>query len=108
MVPRTEYTDTVAESLKVDFASKSLQVMGQVLKNFPLDLKADLKLSLTKRSYELTLRTLRRFLELVELNVGPMILAFERSVKMLQPFTKKTDEGIRDDSKMFLVTLSEL
>jgi len=108
MVPRTEYTDTVAESLKVDFAFKSLQVMGQVLKNFPLDLKADLKLSLTKRSYELTLRTLRRFLELVELNVGPMILAFERSVKMLQPFTKKTDEGIRDDSKMFLVTLSEL
>jgi hypothetical protein len=108
IVPRTEYADNVPESLKIEFAFKSLQVMGQVLKNFPLDLKGDLKLALTKESYDLVLRTLREFLDLLGSNISEILLAFQWSVKKFQPFSKKSDGEVRDESKMFLVRLSEL
>lgn len=47
---------------EVDFAIRSLEIMGQVLKNFPSDLRRDLKQSLTKESYALGLRTIGSFL----------------------------------------------
>ena len=41
------------ETRDLDFAIQSINIMGQVLRNFPSDLKADLKLSLTTESYHL-------------------------------------------------------
>ena len=50
------------EAFQIDFAMRSLEIMGQVLKNFPSDLRRDLKLALTKESYSLGLRTMGRFM----------------------------------------------
>lgn len=108
IVPRTEYADDVSDALKIDFAFKSLQVMGQVLKNFPLDLKGDLKVALTKESYQLTLRTLRVFLELLEANISEILLAFESSVKVFRPFSERDSGKALEESKAFLVKLAEL
>jgi len=105
---RTEYDHNISDGLKIEFAFKSLQVMGQVVKNFPLDLKGDLKLELTKQSYELTLRTLRTFLSIVEQNVSELVILFENALKVLQPFSKKSPEEIRDVSQATMVRLTEL
>jgi Calcineurin-like phosphoesterase len=105
---RTEYQDGIPDALKIEFAMKSLQVMGQVVKNFPLDLKGDLKLELAKESYELTLRTLGVFLKLIEQNVEELVFVFEKALKLLQPFAKKKAEELRDASHATLVRLTEL
>ena len=72
-----------------------MNIMGQVLKNFPADLRADLKLSLTRESYDLGLRTLRAFLKAL----GGNIEAFRRDMfsyfKLLQPFSRKPDEEVQ-------------
>ena len=59
--------DTKAIS-EVDFAFRSLEIMGQVLKNFPTDLRGDLKLSLTKASYALSLRSIGSLLQTLQAN----------------------------------------
>jgi hypothetical protein len=105
---KTEYQDGIPDALKIEFAFKSLQVMGQVVKNFPLDLKGDLKLELTKQSYELTLRTLGVFLNMIEQNMGELVSLFEKALRLLQPFAKKKDEEIREASHATLVRLTEL
>ena len=78
---RTRYDKALDVSLKLDFANHSLQVMGQVLKNFPGDIKADLKNALTEESYLLGLRTmtgvlavLRENLDLIRSLLEQMIL----------------------------------
>jgi calcineurin-like phosphoesterase family protein len=105
---KTEYQDGIPDALKIEFAFKSLQVMGQVVKNFPLDLKGDLKLELTKQSYELTLRTLGVFLNIIELNMMELVSVFEKALRVLQPFAKKNDEEIREASHATIVRLTEL
>ena len=52
---RSENTN-LKEISEIDFALRSLEMMGQVLKNFPTDLRKDLKFSLTRESYSLALR----------------------------------------------------
>jgi hypothetical protein len=104
---KTEYQDGIPDALKIEFAFKSLQVMGQVVKNFPLDLKGDLKLELTKQSYELTLRTLGTFLNMIEQNMAEILSLFEKALRVLQPFSKK-DEEIRNASHATMVRLTEL
>jgi hypothetical protein len=105
---RTEYRDDISDALKIEFAFKSLQVMGQVVKNFPLELKGDLKLALTKQSYELALRTLRVFLNIVESNLQEMLAIFGSALRMLEPFSRRTDEDIKDAAQATMVRLTEL
>ena len=104
---KTEYRDDISDVLKIEFAFKSLHVMGQVVKNFPLDLKGDLKLALTRQSYELTLRTLRTYLSAIEANVAEVLALFDTALRKLQPFSRKTNEEIRDVSQTAVVRLTE-
>ncbi|HXP79015.1 MAG TPA: metallophosphoesterase [Verrucomicrobiae bacterium] len=104
---KTEYRDDISDALKIEFAFKSLHVMGQVVKNFPLDLKGDLKLALTRQSYELTLRTLRTYLNIIENNVGEILALFDTALRTLQPFSRKTNEEIRSASQSAMVRLTE-
>jgi hypothetical protein len=105
---KIEYQDGIPDGLKIEFAFKSLQVMGQVVKNFPLDLKGDLKLELTKQGYELTLRTLAVFLNMIEQNMVELVSMFEKALRVLQPYAKKNDEEIREVSHATIVRLTEL
>jgi hypothetical protein len=104
---RTMYRDDISDALKVEFAFKSLDVMGQVLKNFPLDLKEDLKEELMVSSYRLSLRTLRWFLTCVEGNVEAFIDLFDNAYKLFQPSSKKSPENIRDLSRQTMVRLTD-
>jgi hypothetical protein len=105
---KTEYKDDISDQLKIEFAFKSLQVMGQVLKNFPLDLKGDLKLNLTLSSYLLTLRTLRVFLCGIETNIEALLRLLEGSFRTFEPFAKKTEGELRDAAGATIVRLTEM
>lgn len=75
---RKKYDKSLAEVVKSDFAFKTLQVMGQVLRNFPGELRADLKLQLASESYALSLRTLNAFMRIIEGNVENLRIFVER------------------------------
>lgn len=83
-----------SEVRDLDFAIQSLNIMGQVLRNFPTDLKVDLKINLTRASYHLGLRVLRSFLLLLRTNVHAFRAEIFKYLKMFQPFSRKRDEEI--------------
>ena len=104
---KTQYSQDLSDALKMEFAFKSLHVIGQVLKNFPLDLKGDLKMELMTESYDLAQRTLRSFLTLIENNAEPIAQLFDSAFRLYPPFSRKTDSEIRDASLLALVRMTE-
>jgi hypothetical protein len=83
-----------AQNRDVDFSLQSLNIMGQVLRNFPADLRGDLKLGLAQESYSLGLRTLRAFLKFVSTNLGAFRKDMFEYFKLLQPFSRKPDDEL--------------
>jgi hypothetical protein len=105
---KTVYRDDLDDALKIEFAFKSIQVMGQVVKNFPLDLKADLKLALTQESYQLTLRTLGRFLRFFEANFDEMRAHIANLLKIHAAFAKKSQKDLDRKAQESIVAMTEL
>ncbi len=66
--PTQRSENNLKQISQVDFALRSLEIMGQVLKNFPSDLRRDIKLSLAKESYALGLRSMGSFLNSLQTN----------------------------------------
>jgi len=59
-----QYHSALNVSLKFNIAFKMLQLLGQIVKNFPGELKGDLKLEITSECYHLGLRALSAFVTL--------------------------------------------
>jgi hypothetical protein len=78
----------------LDFSFQSMNIMGQVLRNFPADLRADLKLSLANESYHLGLRTLRAILRFLEANVEAFRRDMLKYFKLLRPASQKNEEEV--------------
>jgi len=64
-----KYCEQLSPVQKLNISLKTLRIMGQVLRNFPGVLKADLKLQLAQESYRVGLRTLRAILQLAERDI---------------------------------------
>jgi hypothetical protein len=84
-----------------------LDIMGQVVRNFPLELRADLKLQLTAESYALCRRLETSFLQTVQKNYEPLALSLRDLMRRHQVFAKKSDEDIAYASNMVLVGIVE-
>jgi Calcineurin-like phosphoesterase len=67
-LPAASEEDSLNEISEVNFAIRSLEIMGQILKNFPSDLRRDIKLSLAKESYALGLRSMGSLLRTLQGN----------------------------------------
>lgn len=84
--------------LKLNASLKTLEVMGQILRNFPGSLPVELKLEIATESYLLGLRTLRAIYGVMEENLEPLRLFFSEVVKQLRhiedadKLAKLTDE----------------
>lgn len=83
------------ESRRMDFAFQSMNIMGQVLRNFPADLRADLKLALMQESYYLGLRALRVFLCFLSANSEEFRREMFSYFRMLQPFSRRPDAEVQ-------------
>lgn len=76
-----EYDKGLPDIIKVHIALKNLRILGQILRNFPGALKADLKLDLASASYQLGLRTLRAILLVAETNIEELRIYIARLVQ---------------------------
>jgi len=97
-----------ADALQSDLALESLQIMGQVLRNFPGDLRVDLKLRLTQESYQLGLRTLHAFLHDIETNLGKFREYLVDRLKENRSFLRKDAEEARHAADKLIIGLSEM
>lgn len=52
--------------IKINLAFKTLEIIGQILRNFPYSLRADLKLEIAREGFLLGLRTIKMFLDRFE------------------------------------------
>jgi hypothetical protein len=64
-----KYDRHLREAIKINIAFKTLQILGQILRNFPGSLEGQLKLQITRECYELGMRTLRALLKFAEINL---------------------------------------
>jgi len=76
---KVQYADDLQDYLKINIALKTMQVLGQVLKDSPGQLPAKLKSDIAEECYSIGLRTLRAVLLSAELNLD----SFERAIEEL-------------------------
>jgi hypothetical protein len=94
-------------SLSISSAFQLLEIMGQVVRNFPLELRADLKRDLIRESYSLGLRLLKDFLVLTEQNYTEIAHSLRSFLREHTAFARKADRDIAYASNMVLVNLVE-
>lgn len=61
------------DALKLNVAFKTIQILGQILKNFPGSLKGDVKYGIATECYALGLRTMRTVLRVMEDNADEIV-----------------------------------
>lgn len=94
------YDDELQEIIKITIAFKTLQILGQILRNFTGSLEGPLKLSITKECYALGMRTLYAILSIATSDIDRMRqyiggLITERSgITDKQELATKTDDAI--------------
>jgi hypothetical protein len=67
-----KYSRQLQDAIKLNISFKTLQILGQVLRNFPGSLEGPLKLDITRECYLLGLRSIRALLNLAEVNIEGM------------------------------------
>jgi len=85
------YSEDLDELSKLIFAMKSLDLMGQILRNFPGSLYGDMKLQLAESCYRLGLRTLEAFMTLARENLAAFQVYYTKVLKERRPSTSKGD-----------------
>ena len=81
-----KYDDNLCDLIKVNIALKNLRILGQILRNFPGALRADLKLDLALTTYQLGLRTLRALLSIAENNLDDLRVYVARLIQEKRAF----------------------
>ncbi len=86
-----EEGDQLEGVIKLNEAFKTLQIMGQVLRNFPGSLAGDIKVAIARESYLLGLRVLGFFYELIRSNMSELKGAFKEVLRT---------HGLSDEKKL--------
>lgn len=95
-----KYDDKLQEFIKITIAFKTLQVLGQVLRNFTGSLEGPLKLEITRECYALGMRTLAAILNLASGDIEGMrqylgsLIAERSGVTDTKELASKADEAI--------------
>lgn len=76
-----KYSDDLDDLTKITIAFKNLDLLGQILRNFPGSLRADLKLELAEECYMLGLRTLRALLSSAEEKLDELRIIYSKLIK---------------------------
>lgn len=78
---REHATEDLNEVLRINVAMKTIEILGQVLRNFPGSTLGDRKIEIARECYELSLRTLERMFELLRSNVTKIVEDFTRHLE---------------------------
>lgn len=102
--PDRVYDVDLEDLLKVNFAFKTLGLLGQVLRNFPGSLPGDLKLEITSECYALGLRTLRAFLAISQRNLDEIRCYLKGLIKEKRPFLSDSESAKEADEVLIWTT----
>jgi len=78
---KVRYSEELQDYLKINIALKTMQVLGQVLKDSPGQLPAKLKSDLAEECYSIGLRALRAVFQISEVNLAEFQEAIEELIK---------------------------
>jgi hypothetical protein len=94
------YDEKLQEIIKITIAFKTLQILGQILRNFTGSLEGPLKLDITKECYALGMRTLTAILTIAASDIEAMrqylgsLIAERSGITDKQELASKTDDAI--------------
>jgi hypothetical protein len=94
------YRDDLQDVIKLNIAFKTLQLLGQIVRNFPGSLEKDVKFRLTRSCYLLGLRSLRAVLSLAETNLEEFrnyvaeIIRSHKSLVTEEEVARTADEAV--------------
>lgn len=99
--------DETGMALKVAFAIRTLDLMGQVLRNFPGSLRKEIKVEIAKASYLLTLRLLHEFLGAMEQNINEVKSLTRQTIILNRPKEDpKTVDRMTNEAIFFLARIA--
>ena len=92
-----EDTDLDTEDPVVQFvtALRHLEILGQVLKNFPGSLEGSIKLDITRECFQLGLRTLSVVLQIVRSDQSDILSEMSREIRLKRPGMASWEVGNR-------------
>ena len=100
---KVRYSEELQDYLKINIALKTMQVLGQVLKDSPGQLPAKLKADIAEECYSIGLRTLRAVFLIAEVNLTKFREAIEELIKGRRP--GESEARIPKDANQFLLWL---
>lgn len=98
------YDQTLDDVSKMIIAMKTMDLMGQILRNFPGSLLADIKTDLTRETYLLGLRTLQAFINLAENNFPEIREYYTRALKEKRENAREREAQIEADRMILWLT----
>ncbi|WP_353064463.1 hypothetical protein RBB77_01710 [Tunturibacter psychrotolerans] len=98
------YSTSLPFATKLVIGIRYLTLMGQILRNFPGSLKADMKLDLAFESYSLGLRILTAVFNLAQEGSGEIINDISEMLRSKMAFSGN-DKEIRDRAELILAEL---
>jgi hypothetical protein len=104
--PPVPYERSLAFGIKIAFAMNSIDVMGQILRNFPGDLRKDLKLELAANTVELGLRTTRAIFDLFFGNAEGLRNEVIRSLATHQAYKGNSDQKLKSTADQLITTFA--
>ena len=99
------YSDSLDDAIKLNFAFKTLHVMGQVLRNFPGSLPGDIKEELALECYNIGLRTLAAVLSIAETNLEQLRYYFSELIKEQRDISYAAEAIIASDEILISLTV---
>jgi len=82
---KVPYDDTLNDFIKINIALKTIQILGQVLRNFPGSLRRDVKVRIAEQCYLLGLRVVSFVLTAVKQNEDELRRYYGLLMKQRQP-----------------------
>lgn len=92
--------------LKLNVAFKTVEILGQILRNFPTSLRKEIKLGLAKECYSLGLRTLKVFLGTFNENLDEIRIILGEFIREEQGIKDEQEISKRVNQFTFFIPLS--
>jgi hypothetical protein len=98
------YSESLADIIKLNISFKTLQLMGQILRNFPGSLEKDVKLRLTRSCYLLGLRSFRAIMAIAETNLEDFRKYVAEIIKEYKPIVSNEELARTADEAILWLT----
>ncbi|CAK7010808.1 metallophosphoesterase [Tissierella sp.] len=102
-----EEIEDINNMMELNRAYKTIQILGQIVKNFPGSLIGSIKHDIILECYHLGLRTLNVFMSIINENIKDMIEELKMRYKEKNLDKPYDEQAVEEDAKYFILRISE-